>query len=328
MSAEVETMMFAGALPWHGLGKQLEGEVTSKEAIIHAGLDWEVEVARIVSADEKRTAVDNYRMTRRMTDNAVLGIVPKNYVPIQNRTAFALMDTVVGEGKAVYHTAGSLQGGSKVFLLAKLPGVMEIGKLIGTADAVERYVLLSNPHDGGALQMLFTPVRVVCSNTLGAALQRDSGDAVTMLAPRVKIRHTKGAEAQMREAGRIMKAAHRYYETFGNFAEFIYRRQVNTQQVTNVLAEVFPPNKKKEVTGRILEHRGAVLRLFDEGKGHDARGVKGSAWALWNAFTEYADHTYALRGAKEAQDRSYSVLMGGARGLKNRATKSISELVS
>ncbi len=327
MPADVETLMFAGEVPWHGLGKSVLTEVNSKEAIALAGLDWEVETAKIVTNDQKKTAVDDWRVTRRMSDEAILGVVKKSFCPIQNRTAFSLFDSVVGEGKACYHTAGSLQGGSKVFILAKMPGVMEIGKLIGKPDEVERYLLLSNAHDGTRpLLMLFTPVRVVCSNTLNMALSRESDDKVTSLAPRVSIRHTRSADQQIKESARIMKAAYKYYETFGDFANFLYRCQVNSAQVQNVVSELFPANKKKEVTTTIAHHRGEIVRLFDEGKGHEQQGVRGSAWALLNAVTEYADHHYSLRGAREAQDRSYSVLMGGAKGLKNRAGKVIREL--
>lgn len=330
MPADVESMMYEGAVPWHGIGKQVLEAQRSQDAIVIAGLDWDVETAPIVSADHKRTAVDDYRITRRMTDNCVLGVVKKSFCPIQNRDAFKLFDTVVGEKRAVYHTAGSLQGGSKVFIVAKMPEVMEIGKSIGSVDEVERYLLLSNAHDGTRpLQMIVTPVRVVCSNTLALALSKESEDDVTAMAPRISIRHTRWSiDSGTKEATRIMKAAYKYYETFGNFSEFLYRRQLKSEQVSQIVSTVFPPNKKMEVTPAIANYRAQVIRLFDEGKGHDRPGVRGSAWAMLNAFTEYADHKYALKGAKEAQDRSYSVLMGGAKGLKNRATKIMAQLVA
>jgi phage/plasmid-like protein (TIGR03299 family) len=281
--------------------------------------------------------VDDYRVTRRMTDNAILGVVRKNYHPIQNRDAFRMFDNVVGPGKACFHTAGSLMGGSKVFLLAKLPDVIPVGKGIGkTVDDVEKYLLLANSHDGTRpLQMLFTPVRVVCANTLAVALNRkpkrdeETDDAPwDYNAPRVTVRHTAKAKLALKEAERTMKRALEYYKEFGDFANFLYRAKVNSAQVTNVVGLVFPPNKKKEVTPTIAEHRNNVIQLFTEGKGHDAPGVRGSAWALFNAFTEYADHGYAARNAKDDEDRSYSVLMGGAKGLKNRATREIADLLA
>lgn len=330
MPADVETMMYAGELPWHGVGKAVPAEVNAEQAIKLAELDWDVETAPIVTADQKRTAVDDYRVTRRVTDNCILGVVNKNFKPIQNRDAFGLFDKIVGTKRAVYHTAGSLQNGSKVFILAKLPEPL----VVGSDDVVDKYLLLSNAHDGTRpLQMLFTPVRVVCSNTLGMALfQKAEASAEEMklkaIPPRVSIRQNKNAEQKMKEAERIMGSALRYYEKFGDFAGHLYSRQLKSEQVVNIIDEVFPPNKHKEVTPTIRGHRTAVEDLFVHGKGHDK--IAGSAWALFNAFAEYADHSYAVSKAlrtKDPADRSYSILMGGAKGLKTRATKAITEAV-
>lgn len=327
MPAEVENMFYSGQVPWHGIGISVPSELNAAEAIVLAGLDWEVETAKIVTNDQKRTAIDDYRVTRRLTDNAILGVVKKNYVPIQNREAFGMFDNVVGEGKAYYHTAGSLRGGSKVWMLAKLPGVIEVGKDFGKSDEVERYLLLSNSHDGSRpLQMIFTPVRVVCSNTLSIALMKENGDEVTKIAPRVSIKQNSKASLRIKEAERTMGSALKYYEKFGDFANFLRSKQVNKEQVTNIVAEVFPPNKKKEVTPTAAYYRTVITTLFDQGRGHER--IAGSAWAMLNAFAEFADHAYSIKGAHEAEDRSYSIWMGGAKGLKQRATKSIFEAVS
>jgi phage/plasmid-like protein (TIGR03299 family) len=330
MTANVERMMYTGQTPWHGVGTKIENPMGSAEAIKLAGLDWDVDVAPIITDDQVQTNVDEYRVTRRRTDEAILGVVSRGWKPIQNRDAFKLFDRVLGEGKAFYNDAGSLQGGSKVFITAKLPEPI----LVGSAkDPVDRYILLSNAHDGTRpLQMLFTPVRVVCCNTLNLALDVKNGnDETTKLAPRVAISHRVMAqtlELQKAHAIKVMGAAHRWYETFGDWTNFIASRQLNVAQVKNIVAEVFPPNKKKEVTPAIIGHRTEVERLFVDGKGHETAGVAGTGWALLNAFTEYADHSWASRGKGVASDRSYSILMGGSKGLKNRATKVITECVA
>lgn len=330
MPADVETMMYTGQVPWHGLGKKLDNLATSAEAIVAADLDWEVETAPIVTADQKRTSVDDWRVTRRLTDNAILGVVKKSFKPIQNREAFNLFDSIVGAGAAVYETAGSLRGGSRVFILSRLPGVIEVGKGVGPIDEIVRYLLLSNAHDGSRpLVGLFTPVRVVCSNTLDMALKVSSGDDVTKFAPRFSIRHSSKSELKMKESARMMKAALNYYEKFGDFANFLYKKQVNTVQVRNIISEVFPPNKKREVTPTILGHRSVVESLFTSGQGHDK--IAGSAYALWNAFTQYADHGLAAKAASKAEEpseKAYSIWMGGAKGLKQKATNVIAEVVA
>lgn len=322
MAANVEAMMYAGQVPWHGVGTAVPSEVTTAEAIRLCQLDWDVEVAPIVTNDQKRTAVVHKRVTRRVQDQAILGIVNKGYKPIQNRDAFGMLDTIIGKDTASIHTAGSLEGGSKVFMLAKMPEPLIIGKDQGIEDLVDRYLLLSSAHDGTRpLQCLFTPVRVVCSNTLAIALSNSAKDDKLTCAPRVSIRHNVNAAEAMKQAELAMARAVRYYGKFGDFANFLTTVQVAAKQVELLIEKVFPANDQLVVTKTQKEHREQVERLFVEGKGHDK--IAGSAWALLNAFGEYADHGYALRSAKTAEDRSASILMGGAKYIKTRANKAI-----
>jgi phage/plasmid-like protein (TIGR03299 family) len=320
MPADVEQMIYAGETPWHNLGQQLPSEVTVDDALRLARLDWEVEVARIQTADQERTAVEEWRVTRRKTDEAILGVVRKGFKPIQNRTAFDAFKKVVGD-EAVVNTAGSLQGGSKVWALAKLPGVIEVGS---SRDPVERYLLLSNNFDGAPLQILFTPVRVVCSNTLALAVGREGQDVVTAMAPRVRVPCKPGAELVLEKGAKTMAAAKRYYERFGEFAGFLERQQVDGNQVKRIVEHVFPANTKGEVTPKIAEYREAVEVLFVEGAGHER--IAGTAWALLNGFAQFADHGFAsFKGGKPAErsDRAYSIWHGGARNMKQRASRAI-----
>jgi phage/plasmid-like protein (TIGR03299 family) len=208
-----------------------------------------------------------------------------------------------------------------------LPEVIEVGKGIGKTDDVEKYLLLSNAHDGTRpLQMLFTPIRVVCSNTLNSALyERNKEGELKAKAPRVSVQHTENAKKMIKEAERVMAAAYKYYEKFGDFCNFMYSKQLSSNQVENIINEVFPPNKKKEVTPKIQLHRLEVKKLFEDGKGQKQSGVAGSAWALYNGFTEYADHYFAPSKAESQEDLTYSVLLGSSKGLKNKAIKSITE---
>ena len=326
---EFDLAAYAGTAPWKGAGTVIPENSTGHEAMVTAGLNWDVETAKIVTNDQKRTSVDDYRVTRRIQDNTILGIVGQRYKPIQNRDAFGLFDGVVRQGRIGYTAAGEMRGGSRVFIVAKLPGVLEVGKGVGDVDLVERYLLLSNAHDGTRpLQMVFTPVRVECENTLNMALSIRKADKVTKLAPRVRIHHTEKAALLMKEAEKTMGKALAYYEKFGEFAGFMYGKQLGTAAVRNIVAEVFPPNKQKETTPTIAHHRNEVERLFVDGKGHEK--IAGSAWALVNAFAEYADHGLAPKRAvktKDAADRSYSIWMGGALGIKQRANTVISEAV-
>jgi Domain of unknown function (DUF932)/Tetratricopeptide repeat len=181
MPHSVESMMYAGQVPWHGLGTPVSTEVTAGDAIKHAGLSWHVDLQPVFAgAGLVQSLVAGVKATVRNTDQRALGVVGDRYMPVQNEDAFAFFDSVVGEGQAIYHTAGSLDGGRRVWVLAKLPGEVRLHQ----DEVTEKYLLLMNSHDGStALRMLFTPVRVVCQNTLNLAMRGTSAEGIA-------IRHT------------------------------------------------------------------------------------------------------------------------------------------
>lgn len=165
MSANVESMFYAGReKPWHGLGTQVEEAPTSADALRLAGLDWTVQRKPIQVCGGRK--VDNFFANVRSSDGAVLGVVSDRYQVVQNAEAFAFTDALIGgEGQVHYETAGSLMGGRKIWLLAKLPDTEIVG------DKTEPYLCFSNTHDGsGAIRVCMTPIRVVCNNTLNIAL--------------------------------------------------------------------------------------------------------------------------------------------------------------
>lgn len=140
MSAEVESMFFAGReTPWHGLGTRVEAAPDSREALIAAGLDWDVEQKSVYTQDGVR--VPDYYANVRDHDQRVLGVVTKRYRVVQNREAFSFTDGLLGEGVR-YETAGSLMGGRKVWILARLPE-----KYIIRGEQITPYMVFSNTHD-------------------------------------------------------------------------------------------------------------------------------------------------------------------------------------
>lgn len=163
MAANVETMFSTREKPWHGLGTIVAEAPDSGEALILAGLDWKVVQKKIYTGDRK--LIHGYRANVRDTDGQLLGVVSDRYRVVQNEDAFAFTDALLGEGVR-YETAGSLQSGRRVWMLAKLPN-----EYIILGEQVSPYLVFSNTHDGsGAIKVAMTPVRVVCSNTLNLAL--------------------------------------------------------------------------------------------------------------------------------------------------------------
>ena len=163
MATNVESMFYVRETPWHGLGTKVMETPTSKEALSLAGLDWKVLQEPIYTENEE--LVEGYKANVRDNDRKVLGVVTDRYKVIQNEEAFAFTDELLGEGVR-YETAGTLQGGKKVWLLAHLPH-----EYIISGERISPYLLFSNTHDGsGAIKAELTPIRVVCNNPLNLAM--------------------------------------------------------------------------------------------------------------------------------------------------------------
>ena len=163
MAANMESMFYTRKKPWHGLGECVAEALTSKEALKLAGLDWNVIQKNVLTEDG--IYVPGFKVNVRDSDEKVLGIVTNRYKVVQNRDAFSFTDALLGEGVR-YETAGSLLGGKKIWLLARLPR-----EYIVTGERISPYLVFSNSHDGsGAVKVAVTPIRVVCNNTLNLAL--------------------------------------------------------------------------------------------------------------------------------------------------------------
>jgi phage/plasmid-like protein (TIGR03299 family) len=240
---------------------------------------------------------------------------PGYYTPVQNEEAFGFLDSVVGEGQAIYHTAGSLDGGRRVWILAKLPGEIALRH----TDVTEKYLLLMNSHDGStALRMLFTPVRVVCKNTLNLAMSRAASEGIA-------IRHTASATSRIEEARRALGLARTYYDEFAAEAARLLASPYSDLQMTLLAERLFPTNEN-EVSTRIKNRREQVFNLFEWGKGHAE--IRGTAWAALNAVAEFADHNRSVRarpGENRDEKRLASVWLGSAAALKQTAHRVICE---
>jgi phage/plasmid-like protein (TIGR03299 family) len=170
MAHAVEQMMFVGATPWHGLGNQLDEAPTISEAITAAGLDWEVGLKDLFTGEGTPVPA---RATYRKTDNSILGVVGPRYTPLQNSDAFDWFQPFLDANECQLHTAGSLHSGQKVWVLAQLN---RDNSEIVKGDEVSKFILLSNSHDGTtAIRVGYTPIRVVCANTMAMAHSKGSG---------------------------------------------------------------------------------------------------------------------------------------------------------
>jgi phage/plasmid-like protein (TIGR03299 family) len=279
-------MFYVRESPWHGLGTRLEQVASSRDALDAARLRWQVhlEPIRLASGEE----LTDHRATVRSDTKTPLGVVGRRYLPIQNEMAFAFLDDLVGQATAMFHTAGSLHGGRKVWALVKLP----VDLIIVPQDRAGKYLLLVNSHDGtSSLTCRFVATRVVCENTLLAAL-REQG-----VTQQVAIRHTRNATARVQEARRVLGIGVRYFDVLGRRCEAMAGKQLTQRMLTEYFRAVVPFARTGDVaaTKRTERIHEALALLFEKGRGNHLSGVRGSLWAAYNAVTEYTDHVRGVR---------------------------------
>ncbi len=314
MPAEVESMMYVGEVPWHGIGVQLPDVATAEEAIHAAGLDWKVEKHPLYRIFDNTTIriPDRYAIVR-ATDGAYLGVVGDVYTPLQNTEAFSFFDAVVQSSEAKYVTAGSLRGGRRIWILSKIPGDV----VVGDGDEVNKYLLLFNTHDGTSpVRMMVTPIRVVCNNTLNVALAGTTAYSV-------RIRHCSTMAMKIEEARQSLKIVNAFYEKFEDTANVLAHTKV-TDDI--MLGEYFDRIGLTVPTDRnpddVLELRSTLTRLFDgEGKGMDLN--RHSLWNAFNVIAEYVDHNRGTRKtdvfSSSKESRLDSLWFGSGAMMKRRA---------
>ena len=294
MAALVENMMDTRTVPWHGLGTKVDEAPTSADALRLAGLDWTVEQKNIQLCGGSK--IQNYKANVRSSDGQVLGIVSDRYKIVQNKDAFEFTDSIIG-GDVRYETAGSLNGGRKIWLLAKLPEAEIAG------DKTEPYMVFSNTHDGsGAIRVAMTPIRVVCNNTLNLAL--DSAKRAW------SVRHTGDLNSKMHEARVCLKMANAYMGALAERADRLANTTVTRDQLNMILDELFPmdeSNTEREKQG--------VKKLRDEFMvcyfAPDILKFRNTAWGVVNAVSDMVTHNAPRRKTENYRENNWGRIMDG-----------------
>ena len=298
MSANVETMMYVREKPWHGLGTKVDEAPNSAEALELAGLNWKVEQTPVYTADG--TLIPNYKANRRNTDKSVLGIVTDRYQIVQNDEAFEFTDSIVGEtenGVVKYETAGSLNHGKKIWLLAKMPTQKVLD------DEVEPYMCFTNSHDGsGAIRICMTPIRVVCQNTLNMALSQAKRSWST--------KHVGDIEAKLEEAKMCLELADEYMYNLGIEAEKLANATLRREQIDEILNEMFPVDdltseRKKSNIQQIKDEFYIAYFMPDIEK------FRETAWGAINAMSDCVTHTAPKRNTADFYNNRWGKVMEG-----------------
>ena len=307
MSHMVETMAYAGEVPWHGLGEKVSNDLTPKQMMKKAQVDWEVlEVESFIEFNGKKTPTGDKSLVR-STDGKVLTNTGPGWKPVQNEQAFEFFAEYVYAGDMEMHTAGSLKDGKMVWALAKVKESFELFK----GDEVESYLLFSNPHEyGKSIDVRFTPIRVVCNNTLTLALEGAAQKGV-----RVGHRSEFNPDMVKQQLG----IAHEKFAKYKEMAEFLGSKQFTMKSLIEYYNTVFPRTSDKRVQDKELSvetlSRNALqcLEVLETQPG--AEFAKGSWWQAFNSVTFATDH---LQGRSQ-ESRLYNSWYGYNQNRKRQA---------
>ncbi|MDO4329086.1 MAG: DUF932 domain-containing protein [Lachnospiraceae bacterium] len=280
MSANVETMFYTREKPWHGLGTMVMEAPSSREALQLAGLDWQVIQKELKTNDG--IVIPGFKANLRNTDNQVLGVVTDRYKVVQNEDAFVFTDALLGEG-ITYETAGSLQGGRRTWILAKLPQ-----RYIISGDEITPYLVFMNSHDGtGAIKAAMTPIRVVCQNTLNLALSTAKRSWST--------NHVGDIKGKMDDARYTLLYADKYMSELGKAIDVLNQRKLSDRQVYEYIDALFP----------LMDHasdlqKRNLLRMKEDVKARyfdapDLQHVGKNAYRFVNAVSDFATHAKPLK---------------------------------
>lgn len=356
MSHEVETMAYEGDLPWHGLGKKVRPDLTPQEMLKKAGLDWEVTKTPniTVSPDGEIVPIKDKPYLMRTSDNTVLSQVSPDWNIVQNHEAFDFFYEYVEAGKMQMHTAGSLYKGRMVWALARLTDAGFGSFCPVPGDHVEPYLLFTNPHEyGKSVSIMFTPIRVVCHNTLTYALnknERNKDDALAAKSPgRISYNHScRFDPARARQdLDMVIKQFNEHKQSISRLAE----RPFTMDEFLEYLQKLFPRSVAKTVgkddfysqfliekgmpykhwlkSGRHQEYKehshrsqgkpSQIDRILNQHLVHQPgrEYAEGTWWHAYNTISYFTDHI-----AKTSQDsRLYSAWYGDNKYLKIRAYK-------
>lgn len=304
MSANVESMFYTSNeanqrfVPWHGMGTPVNECLTSKDAIIMAGLDWEVENYDIF--DHNGNKIPNYKANTRTKDDLVLGIVSDKYKIVQNTDAFEFTDSLVADknNHVEYEIAGSLRDGRTIWLLAKLPSQIVVG------DQVDPYVCFTNSHDGtGAIKVCCTPIRVVCNNTLNFALKtaKRSWSA----------RHMGDIFSKLAEAKHTLGLANEYMVALSKNANDLATQKFTRDEFTKVIDAMYPvdyANDSKRKIDNTEYIKAALLNCYNAA---DLNNFRDTKYGAMMAVTDMVAHTAPNRMTSKWNENNWGKIMTG-----------------
>jgi phage/plasmid-like protein (TIGR03299 family) len=293
-----------GEKAWHGLGQYVSEAMTSEQAIELGGLNYTVEKRPLYAPGWAGTMVEaegHYGNVRTDT-NDILGIVKGRYRIVQNKDAFGFFDTIIDKGEAIFETAGALGKGERIFVTAKLPEDMLV-----RGERVEKYIMLTNSHDGTSTIIAgFTPIRVVCNNTLTAALKK--------LDNKVSISHTASAESRLKEASRVMGIASKYMDEVNMTFESMTTRKLSDLEMKYFIETVMKTSMKEDKSDKEASTRmkNLVDQVYSFAITHPTQTTEAAYRTLWGAYNGISGYYNFLKDYKNADQKMKDMNYGYA----------------
>ncbi|RZJ83706.1 MAG: DUF945 domain-containing protein [Chryseobacterium sp.] len=306
---------------WHSLGTIIEDYPTSAEALQFAGLNYTVEKRPLFTLDnvnadllnemadgiEPTFNVPNYFANVRTDTQEVLGVVGKDYQIVQNIEAFSFFDSIVGnDGGIKFETAGALGKGAQIFITAKLPDHIRVGK----DDLIEQYLFLTTSHDGfGSISAAFTPVRIVCQNTLNAAMKNQQNT--------IKIRHTSSAGEKLKQAHQLMGISSRLGMEMEELYNYWARIPITDKKVRQLIELAMAPSKEvlchleEESRDKLSSHYlHTVENVYEFALSAPSQLEKTAEGTLFGAYNAVTGYFQNVRNFQTSERKFKSIMYG------------------
>jgi phage/plasmid-like protein (TIGR03299 family) len=315
----------AREVAWHKLGTVTTGALSAQEALQTAYLDWQVlkseKPVGVHLVDDNGKEIDQYIsstdkfMTYRYNPKTLipeaLGVVGSRYTPVQNSEAFSFLNDIADESGAVFETAGSINNGRKVFMTMKMPEGLNVGGI----DPINLYLMAWNTHDGSSsFQIMVTPIRVVCQNTLSMAIKQAESN--------FSWRHTPKVGNKVQLARETLGITFKYVEEFEKEAEKLLAQSMTDKQFTTLIETLVPIDEDSDRTRNLAETaRGTLMGLW---KAPTQANIANTKWAAYNTIVEYADWAKPVRSTNPDVARAEKIVTGLGDRFKNKALNLIS----
>jgi phage/plasmid-like protein (TIGR03299 family) len=315
---------------WHGLGQVVQTAMTSSQAIELANLDYEVGKTTIHAAiagapatedsPEHLVKIDDKFATYRADNMQPLGIVGARYEIVQNKDAFAFFDAIIDSKEAIFETAGALGKGERIFVTAKLPQ-----DLLVKGEECNKYIILTNSHDGtSSIVAGFSTIRVVCNNTLQAALKG--------LTNKVYIEHRNGAKERLSEAYKVMGIASKYMSEVDTIFNEMAKTKISDSELQKYIADVMMPEykvmKSQEEDEKIsTRFKNQVISIYEFAQSHPTQQTEATRGTLWGAYNAISGYYNYIQKYKNDEQKFTSQMFGNGNNKIQKGFQKAYELI-